>query len=58
MGLLCNDIRMDGRRIICLHTDEPCIFLRYCATSRKYYQTDRAKDCRVKGKKNDGKMGE
>ncbi len=51
MALLCNDCRIEGSRHkpICKHTDMPCVFLRYCAVSMKYYQTDAAADCGLKG---------
>ena len=48
MALLCNDVRMEGRKPICLRTGEPCAHLRYCAVSRKYYQTDNAARCRLR----------
>lgn len=50
MALLCNDVEIRGKnkQIWCIHTDAPCIFVRYCAVSMKYYQTDRAKECKVR----------
>lgn len=55
MALHCNECRVEGksRKIICNYTGEPCFFMRYCAVSSKYYQTDAAKRCRRKEKKNE-----
>ena len=54
MALLCNDCECKGKRkeIWCKHTDEMCMFIRYCSVSGKFYQTDRAKDCKMKGRSN------
>ena len=51
MALLCNDCRVetDRHKIICKHTDMPCLFLRFCQVSMKYYQTDVAAECGLKG---------
>ena len=56
MALICNECRVEGkaRKIICRHTDGPCAFVRFCAVSGKYYQTDRAAGCKLKGQ-DDGK---
>lgn len=56
MALLCNDCIVEGKthKIICEHTGEPCLHVRYCAVSSKYYQTDAAARCKLK-EKNDGK---
>lgn len=54
MALLCNDVRMEGRRPICLHTDLPCIWLRFCKVSGKYYQSDKAKECRIRKEERHG----
>lgn len=53
MALLCNDCRVEGkaRKIICKYTALPCYFMRFCAVSGKYYQTDAAARCKVKGQK-------
>lgn len=55
MALLCNDCIVEGktRRIICEHTGKPCAFMRFCQVSGKYYQTDKAACCKLKGD-NDG----
>lgn len=50
MALLCNDVEMRGKQIWCIHTGEPCVFVRYCANGGRYYQTDQAKACKMKGK--------
>lgn len=57
MALLCNDAIVKGktRQIWCEHTNEPCLHVRYCAVSMRYYQTDAAASCKVRlddGKKN------
>lgn len=56
MALLCNDCIVEGKthKIICEHTGKPCAFMRFCQVSSKYYQTDRAANCKLK-EKNDGK---
>lgn len=56
MALLCNECEVKGRthQIWCKHTGEPCLHVRYCAVSSKYYQTDAAARCKLK-EKNDGK---
>ena len=51
MALICNECTVTGRkpqRITCKHTGLPCAFLRYCALSMKYYQTDAAKNCKLR----------
>lgn len=55
MALICNECRVEGktRKIMCKNTGEPCFFMRFCAVSGKYYQTDAAEKCKLKGK-NDG----
>ena len=54
MAMLCNECRVEGKnkRIMCNHTEDMCMFIRYCSVSGKYYQTDRAKDCKLKGADN------
>jgi len=55
MALLCNDVEMRGnkvKQIWCKHTGEPCIHVRFCAVSSKYYQTDAAADCKVRKEQN------
>lgn len=56
MALLCNECEVKGKthQIWCKHTGEPCMHIRYCAVSSKYYQTDAAARCKLKEKK-DGK---
>lgn len=56
MALLCNECEVKGKthQIWCKHTGEPCMHIRYCAVSSKYYQTDAAARCKLK-EKNDGK---
>lgn len=56
MALLCNECEVKGKthQIWCKHTGEPCMHIRYCAVSSKYYQTDAAACCKLK-EKNDGK---
>ena len=53
MALLCNDVEIKGKRkeIWCKHTGDICCFIRYCGVSGKFYQTDRAKTCKMRGKK-------
>ena len=55
MALICNDCVVVGKnkKIMCEHTDEPCMFMRFCAVSGKYYQSDKAKKCKVKEKSNE-----
>ena len=54
MGLHCNDATVVGKnkQIWCDHTGEPCMYMRFCEISRKYYQTDAAMRCKVR--KRDG----
>lgn len=56
MALLCNECEVKGKthQIWCKHTGEPCMHIRYCAVSSKYYQTDAAARCKLK-ERNDGK---
>ena len=51
MALLCNDCVIEGKthKIICEHTAKPCAFMRFCQVSGKYYQTDKAARCKLKG---------
>ena len=57
MALLCNECEVKGKthQIWCKHTGEPCMHIRYCAVSSKYYQTDAAARCKLK-ERNDGKQ--
>lgn len=57
MALLCNDCIVEGKthKIICERTDKPCMFMRFCQVSGKYYQTDGAGRCKLKGAE-DGKQ--
>lgn len=59
MALLCNDCIVEGKthKIICEHTGKPCAFMRFCSVSRKYYQTDKAECCKLKGQE-DGKQND
>lgn len=59
MALICNDCRVEGkaRKIICKSTEAPCLFVRFCAVSGKYYQTDAAAKCKLRGE-NDGKKNQ
>lgn len=56
MALLCNECEVKGKthQIWCKYTGEPCMHIRYCAVSSKYYQTDAAARCKLK-ERNDGK---
>ena len=51
MALLCKDCIVEGKtnKIICEHTVKPCAFMRFCQVSGKYYQTDKAARCKLKG---------
>lgn len=54
MAMVCNDCELRGKRvkqIWCKHTGEPCMHVRYCAVSMKYYQTDAAAFCPMKKEK-------
>ncbi len=54
MALICNECKVSGKkpkRITCEHTELPCAFIRYCALSMKYYQTDAAKTCKLRRQK-------
>ena len=55
MALLCNDVEIKGKRkeIWCKHTGAPCVFIRYCSLNGRFYHTDAAKTCKMRGK-NDG----
>lgn len=57
MAVLCNDCIVEGKthKIICEHTKKPCAFMRYCAVSMKYYQTDNAARCKLR-ETDDGKQ--
>ncbi len=50
--VLCNDCNVVGKtkQIWCKLTGEPCMHVRYCAVSMKYYQTDAAAKCKVRVK--------
>ena len=50
MALLCNDATVVGKtkQIWCDHTGQPCLYMRFCAISNKYYQTDKACKCKVR----------
>lgn len=52
MALLCNDCTVVGKtkQIWCDITGEPCMHVRYCAVSNKYYQSDAAAKCKVRAK--------
>lgn len=56
MALLCNDCNVIGKthQMWCKHTGEPCMHVRYCAVSGKYYQTDAATFCPLKKEQNNG----
>lgn len=47
--LLCDQAILEGTRkpqkIICEKLGGPCVHVRYCAVSMKYYQTDAALKC-------------
>ena len=54
MALLCNDCVLRGtkiKQIWCKHTGQPCMHVRYCGISMKYYQTDAAARCKVRTEK-------
>lgn len=53
MALLCNDCTVTGKthQIWCKHTGLPCLHVRYCGVSSKYYQTDAARDCKMREEK-------
>lgn len=53
MALLCNLVEMRGSQIWCRVTEMPCGHQRYCAVSMKYYQTDNAKNCTLRRKKDE-----
>lgn len=57
MALICNDCTVVGksRQIWCDITGEPCMHVRYCGVSGKYYQTDNAKRCKAKEKQHEKK---
>lgn len=50
MALLCNECTVTGRshQIWCNKTGKPCLHVRYCAVSGKYYQTDAAAKCKAR----------
>lgn len=43
--LICDKARMKDKKIWCDAVNGPCVHVRYCAVSMKYYQTDNAKKC-------------
>ena len=51
--LLCDKATIKGKtkQVWCDLTMEPCYHTRYCALSMKYYQTDAAKKCKIKERK-------
>lgn len=53
MAMLCNDCKVIGKtkQIWCKHTQLPCLHVRYCAISMRYYQTDEAQKCKVRSNK-------
>jgi len=48
--VLCDECTVVGktRQIWCEITGNPCLHVRYCAVSMKYYQTDAAAKCKVR----------
>ena len=52
MAMICNECELRGnrkpRKIWCKLVDQPCLFVRFCAVSSKYYQTDEAAKCKVR----------
>lgn len=51
MALVCNEGELRGKKpkqIWCKLTGTPCMHVRYCAVSMKYYQTDDAARCKVR----------
>lgn len=52
MALVCNNATVQGKtkQIWCDFTKQPCMHVRYCAVSMKYYQTDAAAKCKVRAK--------
>lgn len=50
MALLCNECTVTGKthQLWCDITGGPCMHVRYCAVSCKYYQTDAAAKCKVR----------
>ena len=51
MALVCNECDLVGRKpkkIWCRITGGPCMHVRYCAVSMKYYQTDEAARCKAR----------
>lgn len=53
MALLCNEVEMKGKQIWCKIAQGPCGHVRFCAVSSKYYQTDNAKNCVLRRKKDE-----
>lgn len=57
MATICNECDLIGKRvkqIWCKITGEPCLHVRYCAVSMKYYQTDAAALCKLRKDKDHG----
>lgn len=53
MAMICNECELIGRKpkqIWCKLTGVPCMHVRYCAVSMKYYQTDDAARCKAREK--------
>ena len=51
MALVCNECDLIGRKpkkIWCRIINGPCMHVRYCAVSMKYYQTDDAARCKAR----------
>lgn len=49
--LLCDRAVLGAKKpqkIYCDITNGPCVHVRFCAVSMKYYQTDNAKNCLAK----------
>lgn len=59
MAMICNECEIVGksRQIWCKNTKCPCMHVRYCAVSMKYYQTDAAAHCKARTQ-NNGKNNE
>lgn len=51
MALLCNECEIKGKRkeLWCKNTGDPCIFVRYCSLNGRFYHSDAAKTCKLKG---------
>ena len=54
MALICDKAALQGKKpakIWCTVVNQPCLFVRFCGVSMKYYQVDEAAKCKIREEK-------